>query len=111
VEPLGESLRIRRRLGDTLGVAQCLESIAQATRTSAGPGGCAELFGLASQIREELEAPLPERRRRQMRACFEAAAEELGEEAYREFMARGRALPVEQGVDRALSYCQTAVAH
>ncbi|MEZ5362692.1 MAG: tetratricopeptide repeat protein [Bryobacterales bacterium] len=109
-EPLSESLRIRARLGDRLGLAECFESIAQATRPLSGPVMCTELMGAAARIREELQAPLPERRRRQMRPCMEAATEQLGQETFDEGLAAGRALSERQAVERALAACQAAVA-
>jgi hypothetical protein len=110
VEPLGESLRIRGRLGDRLGVAECLESIAQATRRSAAAGGCMELVGLARRMRGELEAPLPERRKRQMRGCLEAVELQLGQTEMRARMSAGAALPEADGIDRALLACGSVVA-
>ncbi|MCB9384756.1 MAG: tetratricopeptide repeat protein [Bryobacterales bacterium] len=108
-EPLSESLRIRARLGDRLGLAQCFESIAQATRPLSGPLMCSELMGAAVRIREELQAPLPERRRRQMRPCMEAAAEQLGQEIFDEGLAAGRALSDSGAMERALAACRAAL--
>jgi hypothetical protein len=108
VEPLADSLRIRARLEDRRGVAECLESIAQATRHSAPAGRCAELFGLAGRIRDELQAPLPERRRRQMRACLEAVASSLGEQEFQARVESGKSLSEVDGIARALEYCGAA---
>ena len=108
VEPLAGSLRIRTRLGDRLGVAECLEAIAQATRQAAPAGGCVELIGAAARIREELEAPLPERRRRQMRGCIEAVTGELGAPGFESRLEAGRALPEATGIERALELCNMA---
>lgn len=108
--PLAESLRIRARLGDRLGVAQCLESIAQATRQSSPPGSCVELVGVAARIRDELEAPLPERRRRQMRGCIQAVTAQLGEDGYSGRLESGRGLSDAAGIGRALEFCAAAAA-
>ena len=110
VEPQAASLAIRDRLGDRLGVAQCLESIAQAARESCSPGDCVELVGAAARIRDELEAPLPERRRRQMQGCMEAVTAELGEPAFEERMRSGGRLPDAEAVERALQFCSVAAA-
>jgi predicted ATPase len=111
VEPLAESLRIRARLDDRLGVAQCLESIAQAARQAGQAAGCVELMGVASSMREALEAPLPERRKRQMRGCVEAVTLELGEAGFQARLESGRRLEANEGIERALGYCGAGVAH
>ena len=110
VEPLCESLRIRGRLGDRLGVAQCLESIAEAAREAAAPDGCASLLGVAARIREELEAPLPERRKRQMRACVDALTVQLSSGSFQACLGEGRGLSDSAGIERALFLCGAAAA-
>ncbi len=109
-ESLAASLRIRARLEDRRGVAECLEAIAQSTRTSAPQGGCVELVGLARKIRAELEAPLPERRRRQMQGCLEAVQAELGESELSGGLSAGEGLDEAAGIERALDYCAAAAS-
>ncbi|MDH6114668.1 putative ATPase/DNA-binding CsgD family transcriptional regulator [Kitasatospora sp. MAP12-15] len=101
---LQESLRCGPPTHNRLGVAQCLEVLAW-TRAQQDRGPeAAELLGAAQSLREQLGTRLPGvgRLLRHHTDCEARLRRALGDEAFTRSVQAGRALAVEQAVDRAL---------
>jgi hypothetical protein len=99
------SLRMRRELGAKRGMAEMLDEFARlalAEHGAAGAGRAALLFGAAAALRERIGAPLPPVERAEHDRCVAAARQALGEAAYGERMAAGRAAPTDAAAAYAL---------
>jgi hypothetical protein len=122
----GESLALRRELGDRRSIATCLERLAglaarlghrrQRAENSADGGGAAfdtgdprpcfaraaRLFGAAEALRESLGAPLSPSERDEYEGLVSLARDGLDATAFAAAWAEGRSLPMEEANARAL---------
>ncbi len=98
-----ESLRIRGQIGDRLGVAGCLEALAQSTASRANRERCLELLAAANGIRESLEAPLAPRRREELKRLLHELRLGSSAEEIDQALGRGSELPLKEAVALGLS--------
>jgi predicted ATPase/class 3 adenylate cyclase len=99
---LKEAVALSREAGDPRIVASVLEGIAGTARESK-PERAAKVLGAAAALRETLGAPVPASERADHDRAVAAARGALGESAFADAGAAGRALPVEEAVTEALA--------
>jgi len=99
---LKEAVALSREAGDPRIVASVLEGIAGTARESK-PERAAKVLGAAAALRETLGAPVPASERADHDRAVAAARGALGESAFADAGAAGRALPVEEAVNEALA--------
>ena len=98
-----ESLAWFREMADSLGIAACLEGIAQVAIATAQLVPAVRLFGAAAAIRDALgHPPFPDEQHEYDR-LLAAAREQLGADAFAVAWATGRALTPEQATAEALA--------
>ncbi len=98
-----EALALQRDAGAKEGVASCLEGFA---RIACARGECeraARLFGAAEALRDSIGAPLPPIDRAEYERGVAAAHTGLGDDAFEEARARGRATPLDEVIRWALA--------
>jgi predicted ATPase/DNA-binding CsgD family transcriptional regulator len=99
----GESLPLLRQLGDRAGIAPCLEGLAGVAGQAEEAERAARLFGSAEALREAIENPLSPAEGAGHEAAVVAARSKLPEEAFTAAWAAGRAMPLEQAIEYALT--------
>jgi hypothetical protein len=98
----GESLAIRRELGDRRGIALSLEGAASVAAATGEARRAARLWDAAERLREEIAAPLLLSDRSQHEEVA-AARSALGDDAaFDAAWQEGRAMPLEQAIADAL---------
>jgi non-specific serine/threonine protein kinase len=97
-----ESLTLGRDLGDKLGAAESLEGLARLAGAQGQPQRGAQLWGVASALRQALGTPRPPREQGEYEAALVALRTALGEDAFAVAWAPGRALPLEAAIAYAL---------
>ncbi len=99
---LEEGIAVWRELGDRRGIARCLEALAELWGAQGQPERMARLLGAAQTLRETVCSPrsLPERTRHERSIAAARAA--VGEPAFTQNWAAGRAMPLEEAVACAL---------
>ncbi len=98
-----EGLRQFVHAGDRRGIAQALEGLASLIMSENGSAErAARLYGAAHSLRETIGTPLPAVARAIHEEPMNAARAVLGEKAFDEAWASGRALTLEQAVEHAL---------
>ncbi|MFE0626231.1 BTAD domain-containing putative transcriptional regulator [Streptomyces sp. NPDC058864] len=98
------SLRVRRMLGDTLGVAMCVDTLAHAALASGDADGSARLMAVSRRVWEMFGPPQfgsPELRAAQD-LCAEQARKLIGDAAYDSAFRAGGALDLEDAISFAL---------
>ena len=98
-----ESLELMRDMGDTRGVAYCLEGLSPVALSRGGAVDAATLLGAASRMREQTGMPLDPHELAELNRWVAEAREALGLEAFHSSWSRGRAMTVDQGVEFGLS--------
>ena len=101
---LGQAVRLCPRVGRRPRLADCLEDLAGLCPPKEG----AVMLGAAAAFRDEAGAPLPPVRRPAVDALARAVEEALGNGAFRDALAEGRALSVDEATALALVACDTA---
>ncbi len=109
-ELLLDALGAFRRLGDLDAVAECLGSLAGAAGTRGEGGRAATLLGAAAAAREELGAPIRPVERDRYERFVALSKRGLNGEAWAAVWAVGRAMPLEEAADYALSFDAEAPA-
>jgi predicted ATPase len=103
VDRYRESLRLMHEMGDTRGVATCLQGLA-ATRLARGETYAAsQLLAAASRIRRDVGATLDARGQAEVDAMTARLEAALEDEAFRAVWADDTVLPLDQAVELALS--------
>ena len=98
-----ESLDAARALGDPRAIAESLEGMSM-VRAMAGDGvRAARLFGAATAARDLIGAPQPPTEREDRDVALRPARDALGEAAWQQAFAGGRALSLEQALHEALT--------
>lgn len=98
-----ESLALRRGIGDTWGIAGCIEALGWANALQGTADHAARLFGAAEALRERAGvARLPALRSNYQRAV-ESVRAQLDEAALQTSWAEGRALTRDQVIDEVLA--------
>jgi hypothetical protein len=92
----GESLALRRELGDKHGLAECLEGLAGVAVAQRQLERAARLLGAAETLRESTGAPLSPGERVRYDRDVSAVRAGLGEAAFAAARATGKAMPLEQ---------------
>jgi non-specific serine/threonine protein kinase len=95
-----ESLVLHWEDGDKVRIAGCLSSLAIVAALSRQPERAARLFGAAEALREAIGAPVPRHLGQYARATGHAR-DALGERAFDDAWAAGRALPLTDAVKEA----------
>jgi hypothetical protein len=90
-----ESLTLRRELGNTHGLAECLEGLAGVAVAQQHLDRAARLLGAAAALREAIGAPLSPREQARYERDLSAARAGLGEVAFAAAWATGQATPLE----------------
>jgi DNA-binding CsgD family transcriptional regulator len=102
-ELLHESLALARELGDRLSIAECLEAVAGVVGAQGNSKRAVRLWGTAQALRDDLGAPLPADQRTILEPYLTAARARLDKGAWEMAFAEGRAMPLEEAVEYALS--------
>jgi hypothetical protein len=92
----GESLTLRRELGNKHGLAECLEGLAEVAVTQRQLEHAVRLLGAAAALREATGAPLSPGERARYDRDVSAMRAGLGEAAFAAAWATGKAMPLEQ---------------
>ena len=107
---LRDSLAIRRDVGDNLGIPESLEGFAGLAAALGRARRAARLFGEAEALRERIGAPLPYSERARYDRNLATARIRLGDAAFAEAWAEGRAMEKEEAINDALEEqgCESA---
>ncbi len=97
-----ESLTLRRDFADRRGIPECLEGLAGVAGGQAKPILAARLLGAAEIMRETIGTPLPPSDGAEYARQVSAAGAALGQEGLAAAWAEGRAMSLEQAIERAL---------
>jgi hypothetical protein len=108
-ERFAESLRLSLQASRRGEIARCVEGLVAAARM-AGPAGTsaqssttgARLLGAAAGLREATGSPVTLLERPSFERAVAMIRTSLGEDAYEAAFAEGRAMPMEQAIERAL---------
>ena len=98
-----ESLEIRKGLGDAHGVAESLEGLAAVAALQGKARLAAGLFGAAEALREGIGAPLPPDERPDYDRSLATLREALEGELFAAAWADGKAMTLEQAIERAMA--------
>jgi DNA-binding CsgD family transcriptional regulator len=96
------ALRIKREVGDQIGAALCIETLAWIAASRRRPGRAAILLGAAASAREAIPASLPAPLAPHHEAAYATAGGLLGQAAFAAELAKGRALSPSRRVAAAL---------
>jgi predicted ATPase/class 3 adenylate cyclase len=97
-----EALKRFVTLGTSIDMVIALELLAMAAGAAGKYGLSARLFGAATSARIQVGAPLAEEARKEMEQAAASARAALGEDAWEEAFAVGRALALEEAIAEAL---------
>ncbi len=100
---LAEALSLLKEIGDRPRVVTCLERFAHLAAAKGRLNRAARLFAVAGAARDTMGTPLPPSDRADYDRTITAARTGLGDEAFAEAWAVGRAMTLEQAVAYALS--------
>ncbi len=100
---LRESLTIRADIGNRLGIAECLESLAALRASSGSEETAAKMLGAAEAIREQFQTPVPEPYRSAVEKCRAKAQASLGPERMKALTEQSRDLNSEEAAALGLA--------
>ena len=95
-----QALDVRVRLGNVLGVAECLEGFAGAA-VDDQPRRAVVLLGAAAELRERAGAPVPASEQGRYDQLHERARHQQSEESFEAAWAEGRTLTMQAAIDLA----------
>jgi predicted ATPase/class 3 adenylate cyclase/DNA-binding CsgD family transcriptional regulator len=98
-----ESLALSRAAQDTPGLGWCLTALASVIAGEGATARAARLFGAGERVRDALGLELPPEFQRRYERAVAMARDALGDAAFTEGWAAGRALPLDQAVAEALT--------
>ena len=98
---LVEALDRHRAVGDTRGLAQCLEAAGGVLGARGRGDAGARLLGAAAECRQRLAAPLPDEDRADHDAALHAVRRDIGPEPAEQAFAEGRGLRPDEAADLA----------
>jgi DNA-binding CsgD family transcriptional regulator len=105
-----ESLALSRRVGDRECISTCLEGLAYIAGAEGAPEKAGRLFGAGRALLEAIDFTLTPRERA-MREPYQASVRSrLGDAAWEEALAMGRAMGVEEAMAYALSEEKSSAA-
>jgi non-specific serine/threonine protein kinase len=96
-----QALELRLRLGNVLGIAECLEGFATAA-ADRRPGQATSLLGAAEAMREQAGAPVPASEQGRYAETLDRLRRRQSDEAFTRNWAVGRALTLDDAVGLAL---------
>ncbi|HEX6270937.1 MAG TPA: hypothetical protein VFZ43_11920, partial [Anaerolineales bacterium] len=99
---LGESLRVRREIGDIGGSAWCLERLAEVALAQGKPEKAVRLLGAAAALRVSIGSVVDPADEREYQSRLISLRMELGNERFAAAWDKGRAMSLEQAVAYAL---------
>jgi tetratricopeptide (TPR) repeat protein len=108
LEHYQESLELMRDMGETRGIAYCLEGLSAVALSRGGAGDAATLLAAASRLREQARVPLDPGELLEVNRWVDEAAEVLGPEVFRASWSRGTALSVDHAIELGLSLAGAA---
>jgi DNA-binding CsgD family transcriptional regulator/tetratricopeptide (TPR) repeat protein len=94
-----ESLAVARAIGDKWAIASCFEGLASVVAVQGELVWAARLWGAAGVLRDAIGIPIAPVYRADYDHSVAAARAQLGEQAFAEALAEGRAMPLEQVLD------------
>jgi hypothetical protein len=97
-----ESLSIKVRVMDKLGIAYSLEGLAQVRAANEEPERAATLWGAAEHLRESLNVPLDPSRAEMYTSLIPRTREQIGEEFFAACWKRGQRLQLDEAIEYAL---------
>jgi predicted ATPase len=97
-----ESLLVAQEIGERRCVAYCLEGFAKVESRYGDARRAARLLGAAESLRQAIGAPLVQAEREELDQDVIVTQNRLGERAFEDAFAEGRAITVEQTVESAL---------
>jgi hypothetical protein len=100
----GESLSIRRELGDRLFIVSSLHNLAEVACSRKNYERGARLFGAAEALREMVGAPLPKAKRANFDRYIEEARDTLGRADLKAAWSEGRVMSLDQAIEYALAH-------
>jgi predicted ATPase/DNA-binding SARP family transcriptional activator/Tfp pilus assembly protein PilF len=98
-----ERLALMGAVGDRSDIADCLERLARVAAQQRQSDRAAKLFGAAEAARETVGVPREPEEHALSEGSIEAVRSDLSEEAFNVAWARGRAMPLEEAVQYALT--------
>ena len=101
-----QSLTLYRQIANRLGIAGCLEGVAHVACARSRPLPAATLFGAATALRENIDAPRPPRERSACETDIAMARSNLGEAAFASAWASGQSMSLDAAVETALSVAE-----
>ena len=103
-ELLREALVMSEELGDRRGVAAELDALAGIAAAEGSAQEAARIFGIAEGLRTAIGSPADQVERLIRGRCLSAVRDALGQEAFEEAYAEGRAMTKDEGVAYALGH-------
>jgi len=97
-----ESLLVSQEIGERRCIAYCFEGFAKIASRHGSARRAARLLGAANALRQALGAPLIQAEREELDQDVIVTQNRLGERAFEEAFAEGRAIAIEQAVEYAL---------
>jgi hypothetical protein len=85
-----------------MGIASCLEGLAEVAMGQGDPGRAARLFGAAEAVRLAIGAPLPLIQRVPYEQAVASVRAQLGQEAFEAAWAEGQTMSLEQAIHDSL---------
>ena len=102
---LKEALTVQRKVGERLGMSECLEAFATVVLALGRPRFAARIWGGAEQLRDEIKAPMTSFDRAWHDREVSALRTALGDDAAFDFARQeGRAMSIDQVVNDALAF-------
>ena len=96
------ALRLKRDVGDQVGIPLCLEALAWIAASGDQPGRAADLLGAATAAWNSIPASLPAPLAGHRQAAASRARDALGEASFTAHLDRAQAMPVSRAVAMAL---------
>jgi hypothetical protein len=103
-----ESITVFRAVGNTPGIAFCLDVAAGVAGAQGDAIRAARLWGASEALREELHSPRTAQQHRLFTPYVESARAALGDATCTRALAEGGAMTLEQAVEYALSGAESA---
>src|SRR5262249_30999774 len=103
-----ESLTLQQELGNRLGVAAALESLATLAQHEASSDRAVRLWGATSALREAIGSMLAPHRQEELESEMAAVRKSMGDAAFAAAWEAGRAMAMEQAIHYALKRSGTS---